>query len=257
MAQPTLACAPWAMGTEFETEAVFDDDYLYFYEEMLPDERSDRETEVIWSLGGLTEGTRVLDLACGHGRLSNRLAARGAKVTGLDVTERFLEVARADAQQRGLSVEYVHGDLRQIPWTDTFEVVVNFFTAFGYFDDDENRGVLAGIRRALKPGGRLVLELNHAPALLAGYLPSTVTRRGQDAMVDEHQYDAITGRVHSVRTLIRDGRVRTARFSTRLFAFPELRDWLVQAGFSRAEGFSGDGSPLTKESRRLLVVATR
>src|SRR5438445_2317465 len=237
MAHPLRACAPWAMGTEFETEAVFDDDYLYFYEQLLPDERSDRETEVIWDVAGLTSGAQVLDLACGHGRLANRLAARGAQVTGLDVTERFLEVARADAKQRGLSVEYVHGDLRQIRWADTFDVVVNFFTAFGYFDDDQNRGVLAGILRALKPEGRLVMELNHAPALLAGYLPSAVTRRGQDAMVDEHEYDAVTGRVHSVRTIIRDGRVRTARFSTRLFALPELRDWLVQAGFSRAEGF--------------------
>src|SRR5438270_10437048 len=142
MAQPTLACAPWAMGTEFETEPVFDDDYLYFYEEMLPDERSDRETEVIWSLGGLTEGTRVLDLACGHGRLSNRLAARGAKVTGLDVTERFLEVARADAQQRGLSVEYVHGDLRQIRWSAPLDALVNFVPAFVYFDGDAIRRVL-------------------------------------------------------------------------------------------------------------------
>jgi len=245
------------MGTEFDTEAVFDDDYLYFYEPVLTEERSEREAELIWSLGGLTAGARVLDLACGHGRLANRLATRGAQVTGLDVTERFLEIARADADDRGVAVDYVHGDVRQIPWTDTFDVVVNFFTAFGYFEDDDNRCVLAGIHRALKPGGRLVLELNHGPALVAGFLPSSVTRRGRDAMVDEHTYDALTGRVHSVRTLVRDGRVRVARFSTRLFAFPELRDWLTQAGFSQVEGFAGDGSPLTKESRRLLILATR
>jgi SAM-dependent methyltransferase len=245
------------MGTEFETEGVFDDDYLYFYEQVLTDERGDREAELIWRLGELGPGARVLDLACGHGRLANRLAARGADVTGLDVTERFLEIARAGARDQGLSVDYVHGDVREIPWVETFDAVVNWFTAFGYFDDDENRRVLDGVRRSLRPGGRLLLELNHGPTLMAGFLPSVVTRRGDDAMVDEHTYDASTGRVHTVRTILRDGRTRATRFSTRLFAFPELRDWLVQAGFSHVEGFAGDGGPLTVESRRLVVLAAR
>jgi SAM-dependent methyltransferase len=245
------------MGTEFETEGVFDDDYLYFYEQVLTDERGDREAEVIWRLGELGPGARVLDLACGHGRLANRLAARGADVTGLDVTERFLEVARAGARDQGLSVDYVHGDVRELPWVETFDAVVNWFTAFGYFDDDENRRVLDGVRRSLRPGGRLLLELNHGPTLMAGFLPSVVTRRGDDAMVDEHTYDASTGRVHTVRTILREGWTRATRFSTRLFAFPELRDWLVQAGFSHVEGFAGDGGPLTVESRRLVVLAAR
>ena len=157
------------MSSEFETEAVFDDDYLYFYDQVLTEERSDREAELIWRLGGLKEGTRVLDLACGHGRLANRLAARGAAVTGLDVTERFLEVARADARDRGVSVDYVHGDVRALPWTEEFDVVVNWFTAFGYFDDDENRRVLEGVHRSLRPGGRFLLELNHGPTLIAGF----------------------------------------------------------------------------------------
>jgi SAM-dependent methyltransferase len=140
---------------------------------------------------------------------------------------------------------------------ETFDAVVNWFTAFGYFDDDENRRVLDGVRRSLRPGGRLLLELNHGPTLMTGFLPSVVTRRGDDAMVDEHTYDASTGRVHTVRTILREGWTRATRFSTRLFAFPELRDWLVQAGFSHVEGFAGDGGPLTVESRRLVVLTAR
>src|SRR5437660_10340161 len=114
------------MSGEFETEAVFDDDYLYFYDQVLTEERSDREAELIWRLGGLKEGTRVLDLACGHGRLANRLAARGAAVTGLDVTERFLEVARADARDRGDFVDNVYVDVRFLPCTIVYDVVVGW-----------------------------------------------------------------------------------------------------------------------------------
>src|SRR5262245_54230170 len=127
----------------FDTASVFDEDYLYFYEATrVTDERSDAETELICRLLDLEPGMRVLDLACGHGRISNRLAARGFEVTGLDATPMFLDLARRDAQARGVSVEYVEGDMREIPWADRFDRVINWFTAFGYFDDAGNREVL-------------------------------------------------------------------------------------------------------------------
>jgi 2-polyprenyl-3-methyl-5-hydroxy-6-metoxy-1,4-benzoquinol methylase len=92
-----------------EREEVFDADDLYFYETRLTDERSDQEAELVWDLLGLSAGKEVLDLACGHGRIANRLAERGARVTGLDATPLFLERARADAAARGVEVDYVEG----------------------------------------------------------------------------------------------------------------------------------------------------
>ena len=77
----------------------------------------------------------VLDLACGHGDLANRLAAHGCRVTGLDSSAVFLARARADAAASGVSVNYVAGDMGQIPWTGRFDRVLNWSTAFGYFDD--------------------------------------------------------------------------------------------------------------------------
>src|SRR5919106_2681642 len=145
----------------FDLEQVFDEDYLYFYESALADERSDAETEVIWQLVGLEAGMDLLDLGCGHGRIANRLAARGCRVTGLDATPLFLERARADAEERGVEVEYLEGDMRELPWTERFDRVLNWFTAFGYFDDDENRHVLREVHRALKPGGLVAIENNN------------------------------------------------------------------------------------------------
>ena len=79
------------MSSEFDPESIFDDDYLYFYEALLNDQRSDEETALICSLGPVEPGDRVLDLACGHGRIANRIAERGASVTGYDVTPAFLD----------------------------------------------------------------------------------------------------------------------------------------------------------------------
>ena len=93
---------------------VFGEDYLYFYETFLDDELSDAQAELIWRALRLGEGNEVLDVPCGHGRIANRLAARGARVTGLDADAFFLERARADAAARGVEVEYVQGDMREL-----------------------------------------------------------------------------------------------------------------------------------------------
>jgi cyclopropane fatty-acyl-phospholipid synthase-like methyltransferase len=85
----------------------------------------DTDADLIWRLLGLQPEMQVLDLACGHGPLANRLAARGCRVTGLDSSTIFLDRARADAAALGVEVDYVAGDMRDLPWTDRFDRIVN------------------------------------------------------------------------------------------------------------------------------------
>jgi len=77
---------------------------------------------------------------------------RGAEGDRLDATPLFLDLARRDAKARGVDVHYLQGDMRRLPWTARFDGAINWFTAFGYFDDNELRQVLAEVARALKPG---------------------------------------------------------------------------------------------------------
>ena len=238
---------------QFDAEGLFTDDYLYFFADHL-EERSDAETDLIWRLLELQPGMEVLDLACGHGRLANRLAGRGCRVTGLDSTELFLDHARRDAAERGVSVEYVRGDMRELPWRDRFDAIVNWFTAFGYFDDPGNQRVLAQAAAALRPGGRIALEMNNYLRLLRDYLPSVVVERDGDLVIDQHHLDPLAGRSLSTRTYLRGGRSRRVLYSVRMFGFPELRDWLRAAGFSEVAGYGEDGQPLTTESRRMIVA---
>lgn len=242
----------------FDFEEVFaPDDYLYFYGWRVTDaERSDMEAETIRQLLELEPGMAVLDLACGHGRIANRLAAMGCRVTGLDATPGFLEIARRDAAERGIEPpEYVEGDMRHLPWTERFDRIVNWFTAFGYFDDAENRQVLLEAHRALKPGGRLLIELNNRDWVLSHFLPQSYEERDGNYMLDHRRYDLVTGRMHTERTVLRDGRRRVMHFFTRMFTFTELRDWLLEAGFAEVEGYGERGEPLTLDSRRMLMVA--
>jgi SAM-dependent methyltransferase len=245
------------MGEEWPAEELFDDDYLHFSRHRLNDVASDAEALIVWQLLGLTEGADVLDLACGHGRIANRLARQGARVTGLDATPTFLDLARRDARDLGVTVEYVAGDMRQLPWTERFTAIVSWFAAYGYFDDEQNRAVLAEVHRALRPRGRFLVELNHKDGLLPLWVPSSVEHADDGIMIDEREYDPVTGRANARRTIIRNGRVREASFFTRMFSFTELRDWLLQAGFRHVDGFAGDGSQLTHASRRMILVADK
>lgn len=239
---------------EYVPEDVFDEDYLYFYETFLTDELSDRQADLLWRLLELAPGMDVLDLACGHGRIANRLAARGARVTGLDRSSVFLERARRDAGE--LDVDYVEGDMRELPWEEQFDAVVIWFTSFGYFDDEGNRRVAAEAREALKPGGRLAIGIHSRDALVKGFLPATVIERDGDLMVDRHRFDVLTGRGESERFVVRAGKVRRTQFSVRAYTYTEIRDLLLDVGFASVEVFDHEGNELSFESRRMIVMAT-
>jgi SAM-dependent methyltransferase len=236
----------------FDAAAMYDEDYLHFFAAprglsefavhgpAVPgaDSSGEAVAELTWRLLDLRPAMSVLDLACGHGELANRLAARGCQVTGLDSSAVFLDRARADAAAAGVSVEYVTGDMRQIPWTGRFDRVINWSTAFGYFDDTSNRAVLDGIVRVLRPGGRLAMDLDNLTTFLASYCPSRVVaiRDNGDMLVDRYHLDALTGRFEAERTVVRSGQARRVNFVKRLFGFPELRDWLFAASCRSAPG---------------------
>jgi hypothetical protein len=136
-----------------------------------------------------------------------------------------------------------------------FDRVVNWFTAFGYFEDDELRGVLLEVRRALRPAGRFVLEQPNLMRLLTVFHEHSVTERDGDFLLELRELDPVGGRIINEYVVVREGATRRYPIFVRLLWPPELRDWLLQAGFSSV-GFVGrEGEPLTRESRRMLAVA--
>lgn len=242
--------------SDFDFTGMFGPAYLELFAGAL-EEKADAEADLAWRLLGLEPGMEVLDLACGHGRIANRLAARGCRVTGLDVTPVFLDRARRDAAARGVAVEYVEGDMRSLPWEGRFDRVLNWFTAYGYFDDEDNRRVLAEVARALRPGGRFAVELNNRDWVLRHFEPVSYLEIDGVLMIDRRRLDPLTGRSVSERLLVRDGEVTRTPYFVRMFTFPELRDWLRAAGFGTVSGYGEDGEPLTIDSRRMITVAER
>ncbi len=246
----------------FDFDDVFGANYLHFYLPRLSEDRNRAEAAEIIDLLGLQPGDRVLDAPCGHGRIANLLAATGAVTTGVDASGVFLELGRAQATEAGVEVDYRPGDLRQLPVPNQeYDCVVNWFTSFGYFDDNDNVLVLREFHRVLRPGGRLLIETMHRDGIVRAFpaTGSTHVERagpdGMDLMIDSSTFDVDSGRLLTERIVVRDGKSTTSNYSVRLPAPTEFRTWLQEAGFRSLRFSTRHGQPLTLDSRRLVIVA--
>jgi len=242
-------------------QEFFGEDYLRMYALTLWSERTAREVEGIVRLLGLPPGSSILDLCCGHGRHAIPLAQSGYRVTGQDLCQVFLQRAEAGAQAQGVAVRWVHGDMREIPFENEFDAVINIFTAFGYFEsEEEDQKVLQQVHRALKPGGRFLLETKHREDVMRQYRSSGVNRFDDGLLVThESELDLLTSR-NAVRMtmLFPDGRRKEYHHSVRMYTLTELARMCDAAGL-RLEAYYGslDGNPLGLDSKRLVLLTSR
>lgn len=241
------------------------DDYLYFYSDYLTPERSAAETEAVVTLLEMEPQMRVLDLACGFGRIANRLALLGHRVTGVEYQAGFVEIARATAgqlgileQPRGGSASYLQGDMRQIDFSEQFERAIMMFNSFGYFTDAENLEVLKRISRALVSGGRLGFDVGSRDGLLANFHPHYVSEKDASLMINRFSFDVLSGRLHNQRIIIRDGVRKDIPFSIRLYSVSEMRGLLAEAGLELEQVYGEwDARPLELESGSMVIIARK
>jgi SAM-dependent methyltransferase len=242
-------------------DGFFEGEWLDFLARERDGERTVAEVEFVLDKLSLEPGAHVLDLACGHGRHSLELARRGYRVTGVDLSPRSLELAREAAEAEGLEVEFVQSDMRELAFDAEFDGAINLFSSFGYFEsDDDDRLVLERVARALRPGGRLLIELVNALGLAARYQ----AHRWEEAadgvvMLDDREWDLFEGRNRARWTFIRpDGDRSELRHVIRLYAPWELVRLLRSAGLEFEDAWAGlHDEPLAHDSFRMALRARR
>ncbi len=226
-----------------------------------PPERTEKQLSFIVETFGLEPGAHLLDLACGHGRITIPLAERGFVMTGLDLSEPSLARARERAAEAGVDVELVRGDMRELPWESEFDAVVNIFTSFGYFEDEaDHERVVRGVARALRPGGTFLIDTVNLLGLARRYRERSWEELDEDAVVlHEHEFDFLAGRNRACWTIVdAGGERRELAHSVRAFAPHELAA-LLQRGGLEVEAAYGDfeGAELSFDSWRLILVARK
>jgi len=234
------------------------EEYLYFMADSLREENTSAQVDFIESRLGLQPPAKIVDLGCGHGRHSIELAKRGHDVTGVDLVEGFLDVARKDAEAQAVDVKFVRGDMGTFVSQPMFDAAICMFDAFGFFDDAHSIGTLRCVQHALVDGGKFLLDLRSREWMLR-VPPCAVTDKGNgDMMIDRHHFDIETSRFVDRRTYVRDGKQREVMFSVRLYAYTEIRLILHSVGFEIDGVYGGfDGSPLSASKPRTIIAARK
>lgn len=233
-------------------DEAFRSAYLTLYQHR-SDEQAKADVEWLLSEVQPRAGLKVLDLCCGNGRHSAQIAQRDVTVVGLDRSMDLLDVA---ARRGEANVSWVRGDMRRLPLAGVFDLVVNLFTSFGYFESDQDdRLVLSEIDRVLSPGGVAVLDIMNASRVRATLVPESHTERKGWKIHERRRLTEGKARVEKEVTLIDShGRVTEWKESVRLHdqgsieALTERTSLNVDAVFGSMAGGAFD-----ENSERMVV----
>jgi len=220
-------------------------------------EKAPEEVANIISLLNIGETASVLDLCCGPGRHSLQLARQGFPVTAVDRTKIYLEGARKQAETEGLKIEFIQDDMRRFCRPSSFDVAINLFTSFGYFEDmNDDRQVAANVYRSLKEKGVFLIDIMGKEVLARIFRERDWYELDNTMVLEERKVCANWSWMESRWLMIKDGKMDECKVSHRLYSAAELAELLSDCGFKAIDVY-GDltGTPYDHTAKRLVLVA--
>lgn len=216
---------------------------------------SAEEAKFIHKALRLRKGQRVLDAPCGEARIAVHLARAGVDVTGVDITKAFLARARRLFHREKLKGVFYHKDLRDIEFDGEFDAVFNWFGSFGYFPDKENADVVMRFAKALKPGGKLLIDQVNRERVLRNFK----TRQAGERLTVKARWNSKSQRVESEWTFTqKNGRRISSRSSIRMYTIGQFRMLFEKAGLVLEKTYGTTvGGPYSRKSARMIVVGRK
>ena len=205
------------------------------------------------------EAPAVLDLCCGFGRISAELARMEFRVTGVDITESYLNTAREEAAYENLNIEYINADAREFKRPLFFDAIVSLYISFGYFQDkNEDRLLLRNAFESLKTGGSFFIETLGKEIAVRDFIAGEWFERAGFTVLTQYETLDSWSLLKNRWILIKDGQRYEKTFVQRLYCASELREMLFEAGFSTVEIYGDwDERPYDSKSAKLIVVGRK
>ncbi len=199
----------------------------------------------------------ALDLAAGPGRHAIELAGRGFNVTAVDLSPTLLSVAERGARNAEVDIRFVRSDMREIDFSGEFDLVLQLFTSFGYFESrSEDALVLQRVRAAIRNRGYYALDLINEKRLRETLVAENTRTLGD--MTVREQRTIADGRVEKTITIPHGSGERTFVESVRLYSPETIDSMLREAGFEPL-GWFGDysGKLFDRDASDRMMVISR
>jgi len=231
----------------------FDELYRLEHEQHFTRERTALEVNALVTALDLKPHERILDLACGWGRHLRELQRRGLTgLVGVDVQGAFLEPLEG--------VTLLERDADTLGFTAEFDAVYCAFNAL-FSDADSAPRVLNAVSKALKPGGRFLLDTTNRERLVQPDSPARLWRGGGGLpwLLEETRFDLVSGAQHiAQRRIFPDGHSEERTLTRVHYTLAELIKLFNVAGLTVTDVY-GDWqlSPYTAVSPRLMLVARK
>lgn len=242
--------------TEWFEEWFSTEEYLNIYRHR-NDADAERLVNLILANVNLDQRADVIDLACGYGRHSILFADKGFNVTAVDLSEKLLRMASQAAESQDLRISFVNGDLRKFCITSKFDLAVNLFTSFGYFEtDDENFSLFSIAYGLLNEGGYFVIDYFNADYLRYNLIPHSEAILSEEKIIQERRI--VGNRVVKDIIIKKNGIRKNFRESVRMYTVSELRDRLERSGFRVVNMYGDfDGSEFDLNSSPRIIIISR
>lgn len=241
----------------FEDSGFWEKLYPFLFPESSFDDASEQADQILSLLP--EPGRKVLDLCCGPGRISLPLAERGFEVTGVDITGFHLEKGKRRVQNGGNPVEWVESDMRHFLRPDSFDLILNLYTSFGYCNDPaDDLKILKNVVTNLKTGGTFLIELMGKEVLARIFQPTCSIRIDDGLFVQCHEILNGWGRIRNEWIIISGETVHRFVFEHTLYSAKELTDLCILAGLTDISVYGGlDGRPYDTGASRLVLTGKK
>ena len=240
--------------------------YVNFFDEFynklhtFKDWKQTREdVDLIEKLLDLSPNDKILDVPCGFGRHSIELIRRGYSVVGVDYNQPQIDRAKSLMERTGVYFDIVKSDMRNLPFEEEFDKLFNFFTSFGYFSDDENEKTIRQFHKALKKGGKILLDVINRDYIITNFEPASIVHRDDGSIfIDERIFNPLTSRIKSINTLITpDGSRSERKMELRIYSLHELLSMFKRNGFKVVNYYDNKGKEFKINSFGIIVVAEK
>lgn len=226
------------------------------------DRPTEEEARIIINLLQAQPGDSLLDVACGYGRHALLLAGQhGVNITGIDLSPGLISTAKRLAEEQGLKIAFEVRHAKDISWINEFDRAMIAYNSFSLFSPENAPIVLQGIHRALRPAGRLFLDLDNKSFNCRYGVSDTNWYIWPNCLMLQEIYLHESLSVEVCRDLsFRTDAEGAEEFITfkRIYSLDEIKDLLADCGF-RVDQVYGDWdlSSLEAHSPKILLIGVK